>query len=372
MHETTQYQPLERNEIGGFLAAIRQMICGIRDRLRSAYADNSQSKRTQDSPIKGEAGLSREDIPQEVVCVIKSLNLSPENEAMLLESIIRDRLNSSCLPIWHISDGLSREDIAQGIVSAITKSLNLSPENQAKLLEIVNFWQNVSSTDFVPTMDECLNTFRFLYRISDGEDYKMPDYLKDENLPSPLRRIPDSIPGLLNVVTVELVKGLSDYFLEAAEKNKRSDGKPFTIVEVGAGNGKLAHSLQEYCDKKSPGTIRIIATDNGVDKYEEIFEVERLSHDKAIERYRPNIILNSWMPPRIDFSKTWRQMPYVKEYILIGEWDGCTGSEDTYTGWYGRNGKPRKRDGFKHSRLDIPTLSTRVGNTTSVVSFRRV
>jgi hypothetical protein len=323
MPETTQYQSLERNEPGGFLAVIRQMICGIRERFSSAHVDNSRSERKE-------------------------------------------------LPIWHMSDGVSRQDIAQGIVSAITKSLNLGPEDQAKLLEIVNFWQNVSSKDFVPKMDECLNTFRFLYRINDGEDYEMPEYLHAENLPKSLWRIPDSIPGLVNVVTVELVKGLSDYFLEAAERIKRSDGKPFTVVEVGAGSGKLTHSLQEYCDKKSPGAIRIIATDNGADEYEEIFKVERLSHDKAIKCYRPDIILNSWMPLGTDFSKTWRQMPYVKEYILIGEWDGCTGSEDTYAGWGGWGDESKERDGFRHSKLDIPTLSTRIGSAASVDSFRRV
>lgn len=255
----------------------------------------------------------------------------------------------------------------------------LTTKDLRELSKLIPFWTKVKYTDFVPTTDECVRNNRvFLKMIQPDEEYSAGDRRLHQN------SFFDTITYMLKlfeVKTHELLDGLSDHLIETAGKIKKPNGEPVTVVEIGAGDGKLAHCLQEYCDQKyingeTNFQINIFATDNGKDEYEPIFEVERFDNEEALKEFEPDIVINSWMPLEVDFSAEWRKHVNIKEYILIGEGGGgCTGAEDTY-GWYGPNNPKNnewnqklKRDGFTVEWLDIPTFS-RTGNT-GLTSFKR-
>lgn len=72
-----------------------------------------------------------------------------------------------------------------------------------------------------------------------------------------------------------------------------------TIVEVGAGNGKLSHFLQQALDEVAPGKIKIIATDNGFQKREQVFGTIEKLDAQTIDVLKPDIVLCSWMPRQL-------------------------------------------------------------------------
>ncbi len=120
--------------------------------------------------------------------------------------------------------------------------------------------------------------------------------------------------------TVEYVQALAEY-INTRKATIKPKGK-MTILEIGAGNGKLAHYLNKYleaikCDAK------VIATDSGEWNLDEnIFPVEKLTHKEAIRKYRPDLIICSWMPRGIDLTPD-----FPSEYILIGIPDYCATKE---------------------------------------------
>lgn len=129
------------------------------------------------------------------------------------------------------------------------------------------------------------------------------------------------------------------------------------IVEIGAGNGRLAHHLQQR-------GIPIVATDdfswklldsqqerehhqdhpldgdgdndNG-DKKRDV-QVHNLSCDLALSMYSPSIVICAWMPMYQDFTASFCATPSVQEYILIGPAPLCGHAFDTW--------------GFKHDNND--------------------
>ena len=115
-----------------------------------------------------------------------------------------------------------------------------------------------------------------------------------------------------------------------------------TVLEVGAGNGRLSHFLN-----RSPGGAlagSVIATDIfGADGFIGSFggepssanrvgvgagfdggpliATEKISQEAAVEKYAPRVVVCSWMPEE-DWTATWRSHPSVRAYVLIGEADG--------------------------------------------------
>ena len=87
------------------------------------------------------------------------------------------------------------------------------------------------------------------------------------------------------------------------------------ILEVGTGDGRLAHFLSQ---RNLP---TLIATDNGSWTLEKPFEVLDMSHETAVENFQPAIMICSWMPENTDFTSAWRSAATVKEYLLIGSMD---------------------------------------------------
>lgn len=99
-----------------------------------------------------------------------------------------------------------------------------------------------------------------------------------------------------------------------------ADGRA-TIVEVGAGSGRLAALLNA---SGTLGRHRLIATEpysqdgpSAVDGTRR-FPVERLTADESIRRYKPQLVLCHWMEFGTDLTPSWRKAK-VPEYVLIGE-----------------------------------------------------
>jgi hypothetical protein len=103
-----------------------------------------------------------------------------------------------------------------------------------------------------------------------------------------------------------------------------------TMVEIGAGNGRLSYFLQQR-------GVPVIATDdcswkldhaNTADKDEDeedehqeprtTVEIRNLPCDKALSTYAPSLVLCAWMPMYQDFTAAFRNTPSVREYLLLG------------------------------------------------------
>ncbi|MBD3328097.1 hypothetical protein GF340_02210 [Candidatus Peregrinibacteria bacterium] len=137
---------------------------------------------------------------------------------------------------------------------------------------------------------------------------------------------------VFDVLTEEYIEKLSDYLTEQIEKYGANTEKPLVILEIGAGNGKLSHFLKQKINEKAPGKAKVIATDSGEWNLKQLFEVEKINHKDALQKYQPDITLFSWMPHKEDLTKDTRKCKNLKEYILIGESDGgCCG--DPYETW---------------------------------------
>jgi hypothetical protein len=183
----------------------------------------------------------------------------------------------------------------------------------------------------------------------------------------------------------EFIDSLSEYLSQRVGGLKVSNDQPITILEVGAGSGRLTHFLQQKLEQAIPGKVRIVATDSGEGKLKVSFPVERLDNKMAIKKYKPQIVICSWMPFEKDFSADFRAAASVKEYLLIGETAGCCG--DLWLTWGCKDGEedgeipPYKADGFEYvkipeieknqiSRIDEPELIGYCPKS-GTVSFRR-
>mmetsp|Transcript_35491 Transcript_35491/g.118687 ORF Transcript_35491/g.118687 Transcript_35491/m.118687 type:complete len:205 (-) Transcript_35491:81-695(-) len=99
-----------------------------------------------------------------------------------------------------------------------------------------------------------------------------------------------------------------------------------TVLEVGAGNGRLAHFLNRDGE---PLAGRVIATDalagrgfiGSFGDASVIAPPQQLSHDEAVATHAPAVVVSSWMPEE-DWTAVWRAQPSVRAYVMLGECDG--------------------------------------------------
>lgn len=124
------------------------------------------------------------------------------------------------------------------------------------------------------------------------------------------------------ILSQEYVAALSNYLAKRTIDLNRSKENPLIILETGAGNGRLSHFLRQMLSKKTPGRFSLIAVDNGSWNIPPRFPIQRLNNEEAIERYKPAIIITSWMPNGDDWTALYRTSPTVEEYLLIGETEG--------------------------------------------------
>lgn len=131
----------------------------------------------------------------------------------------------------------------------------------------------------------------------------------------------DEEQPIFQFLNKEFVDALAQYLKE----RKRILKSRKEIFEVGAGNGLLSEELRKR-------KINIVATDGGSAKIKPIAPVQILDYREAIRRFRPNIVLCSWMPFQEDWTPMFRRFKFVQEYILIGEahHSGCSGTDKTW------------------------------------------
>lgn len=133
-------------------------------------------------------------------------------------------------------------------------------------------------------------------------------------------------------INAEYVDTLASYLKSRAIHLGVKPKEQFTVLEVGAGNGRLAHFLRS---RLNPNLATYIAIDSPEGRISPIFSEEpmgRLDYKDALLKYHPDIVICEWMPYRKDWTATIRAHQAVKEYILIGETDsGCCG--DPWETW---------------------------------------
>lgn len=220
-----------------------------------------------------------------------------------------------------------------------------SPQQPERELTPDELRERLRDPNFLPTREQITKAFRSL------SEWKK--FCLDKERP------------IFEFFNEEYLSAFADYFVGKIQEQGASEGRPLVILEIGAGNGKLSHFLQQKLEERAPKQTKVVATDSGAWKLESNFPVEQLKHDEAMEKYSPDIVVFSWMPYREDSSKEIRKFDSVQEYILIGETDGgCCGDEWETWGYSwswdeddegGKKVPPYEADGFE--REDLNDLS---------------
>ncbi|OGL30739.1 hypothetical protein A3F37_03925 [Candidatus Saccharibacteria bacterium RIFCSPHIGHO2_12_FULL_41_12] len=128
------------------------------------------------------------------------------------------------------------------------------------------------------------------------------------------------------VWTQEFIAGLSKHILSGV--NVAQVEAPM-ILEVGAGDGRLAGFLGQIIELSDP-QASVVATDTEPQQGS-AFPVISMDVREALEEYKPNVVISSWMPLGHEWTRDMRAAPTVNEYIIIGV-PHMTGS---YSTWHG-------------------------------------
>lgn len=183
----------------------------------------------------------------------------------------------------------------------------LNPERPDRELTPEELLEKLKNPSYLPTSKDIFNAFSF-GKIDDSFKNELFKLCFDEKNP------------IFEFLNEEFLNSLGDYLSKRVESFGATKDRPITILEVGAGNGRLSHFLQQKLKERiSREEIKIIVTDSGEAGIRPIFSVEKLNHKEALEKYKPQIVICSWMPPGIDFSADFRSTKSLREYILIGE-----------------------------------------------------
>lgn len=186
------------------------------------------------------------------------------------------------------------------------------PSQPEKKLSPDELREKLRDPQYLPTHEDISRAFKSRGLFSQ----EWHDFCFDEDNP------------IFEFLNEEYLSVFSDYLSQRAEVLGASEDSPVTILEVGAGNGRLSHFLQQKLEAKLHGRVKVVATDSGGWGLKTAFPVETIGHKEAIGKYKPQIIVFSWMPYSEDFTDDFRAAESVDEYILIGETDGgCCGDE---------------------------------------------
>ncbi|MBP7898348.1 hypothetical protein KAZ92_00100 [Candidatus Gracilibacteria bacterium] len=114
----------------------------------------------------------------------------------------------------------------------------------------------------------------------------------------------------------EVVDTLAQYICDRF--SDASVESPVRILEVGAGDGRLAHFLQLKLRELRPDAFQMFATDSGAFEYKPLVHVEKMSAKDAVVFYEPQLVIASWMPANQDWTGDFERALSVQEFILIG------------------------------------------------------
>ena len=175
---------------------------------------------------------------------------------------------------------------------------------------------------YLPTKDEVDRSFSFLPSLLDFIDNpKITDF----------HRFIFSVfkNSIYEYPTQEYIKGLGSYITSRINELGASRENPITILEIAAGSDRIAHFLGEQLDKTTPGTSKVIATDNFSWPYSRTkigIHVEDLGYDEALEKYKPAIVIGAWLPSSnyrrrydpegLEIARHIRQTPSVEEFAF--------------------------------------------------------
>ncbi len=222
--------------------------------------------------------------------------------------------------------------------------------------------ERMRSPDYLPTREEVQATC---------EDYQRFEWIGDDGLSYAENFVsPDDFElmypngGAFEILNKEFITALGEYI--ASQIAARDSKEPISILELGAGSGRLAHFLKRELEKRVPGRFTYHATDNGDWGIHDPFKVvETLGNEEALQKYEPTLVLVSWMPFGIDWSETIRQTRSVEEYFLIGEKGGCVGSGwETWGEWdsFFEEDQPPAALPWEADHFEGPTLLREVSN----------
>jgi hypothetical protein len=154
------------------------------------------------------------------------------------------------------------------------------------------------------------------------------------------------------ILTEEYIAELAEHYSESIMNFLiKNPNDKFVLLELGAGDGRLAGFLRRELVSRFGEKVAVEAAD----KYAEgtgDFSVTKMDYKDALDRYKPNAVIVSWMPHQ-DWTKDFRDPNRnIKEYILIGESDeGVSGTEDTWDPYL------VKKEGFAEEKLERATLA---------------
>ena len=124
---------------------------------------------------------------------------------------------------------------------------------------------------------------------------------------------PSSGPERFEIWTDEYISELAKYLGRTLAHYDRKEG---TVLEIGAGDGRLSGLLRQKMAAKKLGAL-VVATDVAPPE-RTYFPVETLSYEEALQKYEPTIAISSWMPLDEDWTQAMRATPSLLDYILIG------------------------------------------------------
>jgi len=130
---------------------------------------------------------------------------------------------------------------------------------------------------------------------------------------------------LYEILTKEFINEFGKYLAARIKSIEKEKGQLVRIVEVGAGDGMLAHFLREKLADLSQENFELIATDKSPQGYNKEYIVEEMDYQTALDKLKPDIVISSWMSLGCNWTPAFRQADSVQEYILIGDYSATGG-----------------------------------------------
>lgn len=144
---------------------------------------------------------------------------------------------------------------------------------------------------------------------------------------------------LSTTLSVDGGSSSSNNYTQSSEEAEEEEVMPLPavlrVLEVGAGNGELAHGLRQALHARGV-ECSFVACDDGswplprTESGRAFGHIERMGHAAALASFRPHVVIVSWMPMGVDWTAAFRRCDSLQQYILLGEaFDGAAGHN-----WY--------------------------------------